>query len=34
MDYTDDKGMYMFSKGQVNRMKAVFAADGSRKSFR
>jgi hypothetical protein len=30
MDYTDDACMYMFSKGQANRMLAVFAAGGPR----
>mgnify|MGYP005851647231 CR=1 FL=1 len=34
MDYTDDRGMYMFSKGQVSRMAAVFGTSGPRKSFR
>ena len=34
MDYTDDRGMYMFSKGQVSRMAAIFSSTGSRKSFR
>ena len=34
MDYTDDRGMYMFSVGQKSRMKAVFAVGGSRASFR
>jgi hypothetical protein len=34
MDYTDDRGMYMFSVGQANRMLAVFSTTGSRKSFR
>ena len=34
MDYTDDRGMYMFSKGQATRMNAVFAVGGSRSSFR
>lgn len=34
MDYTDDRGMYMFSNGQRNRMNAVFAVGGSRASFR
>jgi Pregnancy-associated plasma protein-A len=34
MDYTDDRGMYMFSNGQKSRMLAVFAAGGSRASFR
>jgi hypothetical protein len=30
MDYTDDAGMYMFSKGQADRMTAVFTAGGPR----
>ncbi|WP_310557588.1 zinc metalloprotease [Flavobacterium sp.] len=34
MDYTDDRGMYMFSLGQKTRMDAVFLAGGSRASFR
>ncbi|MBF05046.1 MAG: zinc metalloprotease [Flavobacterium sp.] len=34
MDYTDDRGMYMFSKGQVSRMAAIFSSTGSRRSFR
>ena len=34
MDYTDDRGMYMFSNGQKARMSAVFVAGGSRASFR
>ncbi|GAA4054647.1 zinc metalloprotease [Flavobacterium chungnamense] len=34
MDYTDDRGMYMFSLGQKARMDAVFAVGGSRASFR
>jgi len=33
MDYTDDRGMYMFSNGQKSRMLAVFAAGGARNSF-
>ena len=33
MDYTDDRGMYMFSKGQNVRMQAVFAVGGPRNSF-
>ena len=34
MDYTDDRGMYMFSNGQKSRMAAVFLSGGSRASFR
>jgi hypothetical protein len=34
MDYTDDRGMYMFTLGQKARMDAVFAVGGSRASFR
>jgi hypothetical protein len=34
MDYTDDRGMYMFSRGQVSRMAAIFGSNGSRRSFR
>ena len=34
MDYTDDRGMYMFSLGQKSRMDASFAVGGPRASFR
>ena len=34
MDYTDDRGMFMFSTGQKSRMDAIFLAGGSRASFR
>jgi len=34
MDYTDDRGMYMFSNGQKSRMGAIFLSGGSRASFR
>ena len=34
MDYTDDRGMYLFSSGQVSRMAAIFSVSGPRKSFR
>jgi hypothetical protein len=34
MDYTDDRGMFMFSNGQKSRMNAVFAVGGVRASFR
>ncbi|ESU18729.1 M43 cytophagalysin family metalloprotease precursor [Flavobacterium cauense R2A-7] len=33
MDYTDDRGMYMFSNGQKSRMLAIFATGGARNSF-
>jgi hypothetical protein len=33
MDYTDDRGMYMFSNGQKSRMAAVFVSGGARYSF-
>ncbi|RKS92581.1 pregnancy-associated plasma protein-A [Flavobacterium limicola] len=33
MDYTDDRGMYMFSNGQKSRMSAVFVSGGARASF-
>ncbi|WP_313807703.1 zinc metalloprotease [Flavobacterium sp.] len=33
MDYTDDRGMYMFSNGQKSRMLALFASGGARNSF-
>ncbi|MFK5959000.1 MAG: zinc metalloprotease [Lutibacter sp.] len=33
MDYTDDNCMYMFSNGQNDRMRAIFASGGSRESF-
>lgn len=33
MDYTDDRGMYMFSTGQKARMDAVFLSGGPRVSF-
>ena len=33
MDYTDDRGMYMFSAGQKSRMEALFVSGGSRFSF-
>ena len=34
MDYTDDRGMYMFSNGQKARVDAIFVAGGSRATFR
>jgi hypothetical protein len=33
MDYTDDRGMYMFSNGQKSRMSAIFVSGGPRSSF-
>lgn len=33
MDYTDDRGMYMFSTGQKARMDAIFLSGGARFSF-
>ncbi len=33
MDYTDDRGMYMFTNGQKSRMAALFVSGGSRASF-
>jgi hypothetical protein len=33
MDYTDDRGMYMFSLGQKARMDALFVSGGARVSF-
>lgn len=33
MDYTDDRGMYMFSNGQKSRMAALFVSGGARFSF-
>ncbi|MBX2845350.1 MAG: zinc metalloprotease [Saprospiraceae bacterium] len=33
MDYVDDACMYMFSNGQKDRMRALFAAGGARESF-
>ena len=34
MDYTDDRGMYMFTDGQKARMAALFFAGGIRSGFR
>jgi hypothetical protein len=33
MDYTDDRGMYMFSNGQKSRIDAIFVSGGARASF-
>ncbi len=33
MDYTDDACMYMFSNGQKDRTRALFATGGARRSF-
>ncbi|MCL6461041.1 Pregnancy-associated plasma protein-A [Flavobacterium micromati] len=33
MDYTDDRGMYMFSNGQKSRMAALFVSGGARANF-
>ncbi len=33
MDYSDDTCMHMFTEGQKDRMRAVFAQDGPRESF-
>lgn len=33
MDYTDDRGMYMFTNGQKSRMSALFVSGGSRAAF-
>ncbi|TDD95975.1 zinc metalloprotease [Flavobacterium cellulosilyticum] len=34
MDYTDDRGMYMFTNGQKSRMSALFVSGGVRSGFR
>jgi len=34
MDYTDDRGMYMFTLGQKTRMSAIFLSGGARAGFR
>lgn len=33
MDYTDDRGMYMFSNGQKSRISALFVTGGARAGF-
>lgn len=33
MDYTDDRGMFMFSNGQKSRMAAIFVSGGARSGF-
>lgn len=33
MDYTDDRGMYMFTNGQKSRMSALFVFGGARSAF-
>ena len=33
MDYTDDRGMFMFTNGQKSRMAAIFLSGGPRFSF-
>jgi hypothetical protein len=33
MDYTDDRGMYMFTEGQKSRMSALFVSGGERSGF-
>ena len=33
MDYTDDRGMYMFTNGQKSRMAAIFVSGGARAGF-
>ncbi|MBN2598436.1 zinc metalloprotease [Labilibaculum sp.] len=33
MDYVDDQCMYMFTNGQNDRIRAIFAAGGERESF-
>jgi hypothetical protein len=33
MDYTDDRGMFMFSNGQKSRMSALFVSGGARATF-
>jgi len=33
MDYTDDRGMFMFTNGQKSRMNALFVSGGARAAF-
>ncbi|MFV5700687.1 zinc metalloprotease [Flavobacterium sp. XS2P12] len=33
MDYTDDRGMYMFTNGQKSRINAIFMTGGARAGF-
>ncbi|MFV8343853.1 zinc metalloprotease [Flavobacterium sp. XS2P39] len=33
MDYTDDRGMYMFTNGQKSRINAIFVTGGARAAF-
>jgi len=33
MDYTDDRGMYMFTEGQKSRVSALFVSGGARSGF-
>ena len=33
MDYTDDRGMYMFTNGQKSRINAIFVSGGARAGF-
>ena len=33
MDYSDDRGLYMFTEGQKSRMLSLFSAGGARASF-
>jgi hypothetical protein len=33
MDYTDDRGMFMFTNGQKSRMTALFVSGGARSGF-
>lgn len=33
MDYTDDRGMFMFTNGQKSRMTALFVSGGARSAF-